>query len=140
RSAHVGGKLIYLLDPLNCRFHDIGIPQVCLNKLVGRRRREFVTLDIDSANPVSFGFQPFYQMTADKSTGAIDQNTFHVLPNEMVEKAPGNSQKHLPQNSFEWGGRPRPLCDPEVAGKAPLQDVGETAFHVAEKEAAQHEH
>jgi hypothetical protein len=101
RSTHIGGKLIHFVDPVNRLFHDIRIPKVGLNELISRRRAKLMTLDVDRPDPIAFGFQPSYQMTADESTSAVYQNAFHACSGEMVFAAGEKSQKHLATNEHE---------------------------------------
>jgi hypothetical protein len=78
-AAHVGGQLIYLIDPFHNLLDDARIPKISHDEFVRGRRGVLVPFEIDGAHPVALVFQPPHQMTADKSPGPVHENLLHHL-------------------------------------------------------------
>jgi hypothetical protein len=76
-AAHVGGELVDFIDALEDLAGEALIAKIAENKFVGGRLGEFMAFDIDGAYPEALLFQPFYQVSPDKSAGSVDQNSFH---------------------------------------------------------------
>src|ERR1039457_1395199 len=73
-AAHIGGELVDFLDVLHDIAGDLLVTEITKGKLVGGRLSEVVGFYVCSAYPVAFGFQPLYQVAADKATGATDED------------------------------------------------------------------
>jgi hypothetical protein len=78
-SAHVGRELVYLFDSVHGRARHVLIAEIPDDEFIRRRLFVFVPLQIDGADPKTFGFQPFYKMAPDESTGAVDEHFLHPI-------------------------------------------------------------
>jgi hypothetical protein len=76
-SAHIGCKLVNFVNVGNRRLGERLFPKISENKFIGRRFSEFMPFDIDGPYPKAFLFQAFYQVSPDKSSRSINQNSFH---------------------------------------------------------------
>ena len=74
--AHVGCQLVDLVkDAIFERKRGLAVlrfSQVKEQELIGRRRGEFVLLDIDSAHPVSFSLELLHQMATYEAARPTD--------------------------------------------------------------------
>ena len=76
-AAHIGGKLIHLVDAVEHLAREDRIAQIAAKKLIGRGRAKFVLFDIDAAHPKPLGAQPLDQVAADEAACPVNQNSFH---------------------------------------------------------------
>jgi general secretion pathway protein G len=67
RPAHIGGKLVHLIDPADDFANNGGVAQITDNKLIRRWFRKIVPLDIHSADPETFGLQSLYQVATNET-------------------------------------------------------------------------
>jgi len=89
-TAHVGGKLINLIEPaIQDRPGVFRIAQVRDKKIVGRGFGEFGKLEIHAADPVAFPLEPPDDMRPDKASSAAYKCRFHsAMPSPEPPAAP----------------------------------------------------
>jgi hypothetical protein len=70
--------LVHLVEPavdnLPAR---IRIAQIGDHEIIRYGLGVFMEFDVGAANPVTFPFQPFYQVTADEATGSANKRCLH---------------------------------------------------------------
>jgi hypothetical protein len=76
-AAHVRGELVDFIDSVEDLLGEGLISKIAEKEFIGGRLGEFMAFDIDAAYPEALLFQPFYQVSPDKSSGSVDQNSFH---------------------------------------------------------------